>query len=109
MDKEAELIWEAYAENQEDGLDSTYNIDDPNQDPVSLAMANPKSFGLDIHNVDDYDFDENPINRQEGYLYVLDDAKSEFGFSSLRVSGEDLEDLKYAFEREAPENVTESF
>lgn len=88
MDKESQLIWEMYQSNN---------------DPVELAIQNPKAYILDIEHEDDLDWDEQPIQRRIGFL-----SSKKFGDRTVKVSNdEDLEDLQNAFKRGAPENLTD--
>ncbi len=77
MDKESELIWEAYNKSNE-------------TDIVDLVKADPMKYMVAVYRRPDVDWDGNYIEHEEGFVYTNEDEL--LG----RVWGTDLEEIKDA-------------
>lgn len=77
MNRESELIWEAYNKSNE-------------IDIVDLVKADPMKYMVAVYGRPDQDWDGNYIEREEGFVYTNEDKL--LG----RVWGTDLEEIKDA-------------
>lgn len=89
MDKETELIWEAHSEA----------LKSHNKDPFKPVFDDPTKYELELFYTPDMDYDGNHIERQKGYV------RSKDGEEIGEISGQDLDDLLYYFEKSAPDNI----